>query len=408
MNLWTANVETGTYNLASGIGISKPIQVVGAGSGGSGTVLSIGGTNSGEVTIAADDITLSGLRLTGNSTTSGVYFDSTVDNDALTDVVATGVEYGVEIHNLAVVSNLSLDQVSLINSSVGFRVSTAGQVSGLTITDSHFDNDDYGLYTTADSSSTSNQNGFTNIQVLGSTTFNTDQFKGIYAEKLDDAVFNGITVTGSGYGTSSPVGIDLNLKYGSYNGGITIENATLTNDGTGLSSGIGLAIRGRNDGSYSGNPATVSNVTLTNVAISGSPTDLAIQNNVVSATLSGVQLQGPGLGLAYTGTAAALNLGDTSFAGSLAGYIVNASSYGIAATGTTFNGVLASSALTSQEYTIEDKIGDALDASGVGLVRLKAGNVYVTPNSFLNIGARSRQPRQTFSGPWTQPAPATQ
>ena len=39
-------------------------------------------------------------------------------------------------------------------SGVGFRVATTGVVTGLTITNSHFDNNAYGLYTNADNSTT--------------------------------------------------------------------------------------------------------------------------------------------------------------------------------------------------------------------------------------------------------------
>ncbi|MBK7259940.1 MAG: hypothetical protein IPI01_19495 [Ignavibacteriae bacterium] len=56
--------------------------------------------------------------------------------------------------------------------------------------------------------------------------------EGIYAEKLEDALFDGITVT-----TAAPIrlqsqqcGIDINLKYGTYQN-IQIINSTITGSG---------------------------------------------------------------------------------------------------------------------------------------------------------------------------------
>jgi hypothetical protein len=48
-----------------------------------------------------------------------------------------------------------------------------------------------------------------------------------------------------------------------------------------------------------------------------------------------------------------------------------------------FDSVTLSAATTAQLFTIADKIVDAVDVPDAGLVRLKAGNIYVTPNSFF-------------------------
>ena len=52
----------------------------------------------------------------------------------------------------------------------------------------------------------------------------------------------------------------------------------------------------------------------------------------------------------------------------------------------TFDGVLLSTATDVQIFAIEDKIVDAVDVSGYGLVQLKANNIYVTPLSFFAAG----------------------
>ncbi len=49
--------------------------------------------------------------------------------------------------------------------------------------------------------------------------------------------------------------------------------------------------------------------------------------------------------------------------------------------GNTFDGIDSSTATLSQLFTIEDDIHHATDEAGKGLVRVRAGNVYVTPDS---------------------------
>src|SRR5581483_7324899 len=53
------------------------------------------------------------------------------------------------------------------------------------------------------------------------------------------------------------------------------------------------------------------------------------------------------------------------------------------ATAATFSGIDPSSAATTldQLYGIEDHVADGIDASGDGLVRIKAGNVYIAHSS---------------------------
>ena len=68
-----------------------------------------------------------------------------------------------------------------------------------------------------------------------------------------------------------------------------------------------------------------------------------------------------------------------------------------------FNGVTLSAATTSQLFAIQDKIVDAVDVSGYGLVRLKADNIYLTPNSYFVPGGTTA--RASSSGS-TRPRPA--
>ena len=187
---------------------------------------------------------------------------------------------------------------------------------------------------------------------------------------------------------SSPTGVNLNLKHGTFTD-ITIENSSFASDGTGSATGAAVAIDGRNDApSYNSNPASISGVTLSNLTFTGtSPIDLSIGDNVTGVSFSGVSLGGTGVGLVNFVTAAdTLSIANTDFAASLAGYIINSSPNKVLATSATFGPVGPADNTLADLYAVEDKIADAIDVSGFGLVRLRAGNVYVTPNSFFPLG----------------------
>ena len=85
----------------------------------------------------------------------------------------------------------------------------------------------------------------------------------------------------------------------------------------------------------------------------------------------------------YVTAAGTLNIADTDFVASLPGYIINSSPNTVAATAATFGAVGPGDNTLADLYAVEDKIADAIDVSSFGLVRLPAGNVYVTPNSFF-------------------------
>ncbi len=99
--------------------------------------------------------------------------------------------------------------------------------------------------------------------------------------------------------------------------------------------------------------------------------------------------QNNGTDLFLTSTAGAVTAGDANKFASSPITILNQSSGGIdfsSDSNTTFGGVALGSATVPQLYTIEDSIVDAIDVGTYGLVRLKSGNIYVTPNSFYSAG----------------------
>ncbi len=133
------------------------------------------------------------------------------------------------------------------------------------------------------------------------------------------------------------------------------------------SNSVGVAVEG-GTGAISGNTFT------------GNTT--GIKFTAGSASVSGGSFTGGTTGIDIAGGTASVS--GVTFAGTVPTYISNESGAEVSAIGNTFNGVNTGLPGTTlaQFYAVEDKITDGLDAAGgSGLVRLKAGNVYVSQNS---------------------------
>jgi hypothetical protein len=164
--------------------------------------------------------------------------------------------------------------------------------------------------------------------------------------------------------------------------GITFSNNVVTNHGR------GVFFYATTSSAVTANSITgASHYAIGLFGSNGAPANASftISGNILSVNGSGgaavevVDDSTPGF--AYAGT---LTLsGDTITTSGSDLSIRNESATPINATGETFNGVLAGTASTAQEYVIADTIVDGVDVTGFGLVRLKTGNVYVTPNSFF-------------------------
>lgn len=269
----TICLDPGTYN--QNVVVDTSVTIVGAGSGSNSSQSSIlDGSAGNGLDMQADDITVEGLRITGCS--NGIRFGQSISNTVLRDLVVTdNSPRCIEVRNPVELENLTLDNVELSDSEDGFRVSTDGSITGLTITNSAIDNNDIGLevYTANTEPSSGNLSDVT----IENTTFNGNSKKGIYTETLSDAELDNLTIENSGtnseYGFNA--GIDINLKYGDYSD-ITISNTTVT----GVTEGsppndrfpVGITVKARQDGStYGGNPATVDNVSLESLTVEDTP-----------------------------------------------------------------------------------------------------------------------------------------
>lgn len=203
----------------------------------------------------------------------------TVDGDGVTIRNLTIDEHNGTVRNgyavrLGSVTNTALDGVTLTGGNTGLHVPLGVSVVDLTVTDSHFDGNTFGWYFEAlkdagDPSST------VDGVVVTDSTFNDNAQKGLYVEKLENAVFDRIVVDGSGDDPNWRFnnGIDINLKHGTYED-ITIRNSQVTDsglDGAGqFFAPAGIAVKARDDGSlYSTHPATLTGVTIRNVEVKG-------------------------------------------------------------------------------------------------------------------------------------------
>ena len=150
-------------------------------------------------------------------------------------------------------------------------------------------------------------------------------------------------------------------------------------------------------------PATApANITLNGVALTAAPGGTAVRvidtpagTMTASVTLVGgttITGSSSGTGVLLDGALARLggdSLNNTSFAGftGTSQFVeLDNGAYAndeIDGTGATYNGVAGGPGVTTaQGFAIEDRITHGIDRPGVGLVRVKPGHVFVTPNSF--------------------------
>ncbi len=144
------------------------------------------------------------------------------------------------------------------------------------------------------------------------------------------------------------------------------------------------------------NPTGTATLALGGLTLAGNTTGVLVRGDNAfttfgaTATLqSGVTISGGTTGLAVKGAAANLSgdtLANTAFTGQTGNYITLSSGalhgHEINATSASFDSKTGATATDAQNYAIEDKITHAVDDSTLGFVRVKAANVFVTPNSF--------------------------
>jgi filamentous hemagglutinin family protein len=370
------NVGAGTYNEA--ITVKKAATITGS---------------------AANDTIIDG---TGTAGVTGITVSA--DNVTLNHLVVKNWYNGLGVNS--VIKKLSMDNLTSSNNYyAGFDVSNTGSIDGLTIANSHFDNNGlnpnpgdndfgYGWYFTKNDSDPLNTTDVNHVTVTD-TTFNGDAQKGIYAEKLDNATFTNVHVDNTGINPTSifgNVGIDINLKNGVYSN-IVFDNLTM--DGSGMDSsaksGIALTVKARNDGSYSAIPATLTGLVIENSNIKAAGTQgIAIGNNVQNAQIMNNQQIDAAEALSLYGGATA-DIHDNT--------ITNASIFGIGVAdgkatiwknNITSNGgvgiILSNADQSVVGDTASDTNGNVIDGAATGIQLVNdTSDVTIAHNTIKNI-----------------------
>lgn len=254
-------VGAGTF--AENVTTSVPLTIEGTGPG---TI--IAPTSGVGVTLApgTDESTRTVLRdlaVTGNGSATGVTAGSFT---TIEGVSSTGhVNYGISLQSGM---DLVIIDSHFDSNNVGLKLGSTASFAGLSVSGSSFDgNTSHGWYADANSGI---QPALDDVTVENSN-FSDNGLKGIYVERLSNAVFDGITVTGNANTSSYDwgAGFDLNLKWQDYES-ITIRNSTFSNNANGSVNGAALTVKARDDApSYDSPAASLDGVLVEDCQFSG-------------------------------------------------------------------------------------------------------------------------------------------
>lgn len=266
VNGHTISISPSTFN--ENVNVTKGVTLQGAGNTTILTPATACGGNG--ITISANNVRVNNLKVT-NYTYGIVVVGSNVILDGVESVANcnSGIELGNGISNLMVKNSMINNNVS-----VGIRAGTGAQMSGITIDNCEVKGNNQGTSIAAVASGIV-VNLFDNISIKNSD-FSNNKLKGMYFEKLSNAVIENVIMNNSGTdpGYNNNNGIDINLKNGNY-ANITIRNSAITNcgvNGTAIDpeAAAAITIKARDDASsYNSFPATLNNVTVVNNIING-------------------------------------------------------------------------------------------------------------------------------------------
>ncbi len=186
--------------------------------------------------------------------------------------------YGI---NIASLDYLKLDNVRVVGTALSafneaelcLKIATTANVTYLDVTNSAFDQCDYGWYIAKHGDWGP---GGSNVQfvTVTDTTFNDNDYKGLYIEKLSDATFEDVTVSNNGksdfWNQVWNGGVDINLKGEELYQNLIFNNMTVSGNGLGYKEGAGMMIKARDDGdTYGAHPASLDNVQINGGSFTG-------------------------------------------------------------------------------------------------------------------------------------------
>ena len=287
----------GTDTFAENVAVNKFVKLIGADSG------------DAACTPAGDPATTTIIRPTSGQalaiSASGLSnADPLLLQDFRIELPAAGTR-GIELGTL---DHLKVDGVRVVgndpvntSNQVGMRGGTAVSITDLTVVDSSFKCLGQGWFIAAASSGTSVLDAVT----ISNSEFSENAFKGIYVEKLSNALIENSTFQSNAQynnlaeslGIANAAGLDINLKYAAYSN-ITLRGNTFEGEGLGAQEGAALMVKARDDGStYGAKPASLDNVLIEENTFNGNergirfgepgktnagPTNVVVQNNNIT------------------------------------------------------------------------------------------------------------------------------
>ncbi|MBX3423492.1 MAG: VCBS domain-containing protein [Pirellulaceae bacterium] len=208
---------------------------------------------------------------------------------------------------------------------------------------------------------------------------------------ISNAGSNALQLNGAA-GASLNIDIQSNKIDTTVNAGIntsSLASATISGNEIENTGQQAIQVAGANTGTLTINGNTITNANTSaalnrgGIRISSgtfTATALIVTNNAITGSLNGF------ITTATTNSSPMILTGNTftSQSGAYIAFATGAVGFIDATGGNTYDGVLSGTASTAQLYAIEDKVNHSIDNSTLGFARVKAGNVYVTPNSFLS------------------------
>jgi hypothetical protein len=277
--------STGTYYVGSGMSIRTALNAASA-----GDTVHIAAGNFSDTLILNKRLTLKGT-VSGTTILTNLYPLHTAPLITVSGSGASSAfpltikdlnlfpqdsvnDNGIMFNNGVSVSYVNIDHVAFTGTShtypgleSGIYVDMDASVSNITINNCFFAQLAYGIVVNKASTSSSN---FSNVTISNST-FTNNSSKGIYFEKLSNAVINACAFTNNGDITRAASwardfcsALDINLKYGSYSN-INVTNSSFTYSGIGSAYGTAVTVKARgtgNDPSYTSPSASLDGVTI--------------------------------------------------------------------------------------------------------------------------------------------------
>jgi hypothetical protein len=359
-------VTVGAGSYQTNLVIDKQIKLFGAGSSSAGTVITAASGSlpiisvTGSGVDAANPLSIDGFNLTGASFSGGsdgiaIQPTNPAAHIAIRNVAVTN--QGQAIHyRSGTLTDMSVANVTLEGNSIGLRVATAvSALNGLTI-----------------DAATMNNNASSAIAInpSGPTNPNLTNF----------------TITNSSFTNNSTAGVvnQHDLSFYAFRGNLTMRNVQV-NSGNGTSANSNsYGILFTNAPSAS---APAGTVLLEDVTVSGHVGKGALSFQTYN-DVSGIQLQGVDLStvvapwgdlITYTTAGTTLALNDTKLK------TVNVWGAGnidaTAAQFVTSAGAVLDRTVRADLFAMANQVGDAVDVTGLGLIRFMPDNIYVTMSS---------------------------